>query len=127
LAITPSLFTQENHPSSISCEADYFWISNLVEARRGTDYDLILPIVERSQLNTDRIAFYKREFENGINPIALAFSMYDERVIRGEYYQNTFAHFLLDGHHKIMAASEMAVTVSMLSFTRLNTYAESRS
>jgi hypothetical protein len=53
--------------------------------------------------------------------------MYDERVIRGEYYQNTFAHFLLDGHHKIMAASEMAVTVSMLSFTRLNTYAESRS
>lgn len=93
---------------------------------QGVDYEIILPIVAHSHLNADRIDFYKREFENGLKPTALAFSIYDGRVIRGEYQQNTYAHFLLDGHHKVMAASEMSLAISVLSFTRLNTYAGSR-
>jgi len=124
LTISPSIMTQENRPLSISCEADYFWICHLVESQRGADYEIALPIVERQQLNADRIDFYKRMFENEQNPVALAFSMYDKRVIRGEYYQNAFAHFLLDGHHKVMAASEMSRLISLLSFTRLSTYVE---
>lgn len=126
LSVTPSLFTRKNRPSSISCEADYFWVCQLAETEREARYEIILPIVDRSQFNVDRIAFYKEEFEKHNNPTGLAFSMYDERAVRGEYYQNAFAHFLLDGHHKVMAASEMSRPVSILSFTLLNTYAESR-
>lgn len=125
LTVMPLFSTQENRPSSISCKADYFWICHLTETKHGADYEIILPIVDRLQLNTDKIAFYKRELENRLRPIALTFSMYDERTVRGAYYQNTFAHFLLDGHHKVMAASEMYHAISMLTFTRLNTYAES--
>jgi hypothetical protein len=124
LTITPSLMTQENRPLSISCEADYFWICRLVEKKQAADYEIILPIIEKSQLDTHRIDFYKREFQHALSPIALAFSMYDERVIRGEYYQNAFAHFLLDGHHKVMAASELSQAISLLSFIRLNSYVE---
>jgi hypothetical protein len=124
LTVTPSFVTQENRPSSISCEADYFWICRLTETRNSADYEIILPIVDHSQLSKDRIAFYKKGFENEQNPVALAFSMYDERAVRGEYGQNAFAHFLLDGHHKVMAASEMSRAISLLSFTRLNSYAE---
>jgi hypothetical protein len=86
--------TQENRPLSISCEADYFWICHLVENKRGADSEIVLPIVDQLQLNLERIDFYTRKFENGLNPVELAFSMYDERVIRCEYYQNAFAHFL---------------------------------
>lgn len=124
LEIQPSLFTQENRPDAISCEADYFWLCHLAETQRRADYEMILPIVERSQLNSDRINFYKNMFENKQNPTALGFSMHDERIVRGEYGQNAFVHFLLDGHHKVMAACEMSCSISLLSFTRLDTYAE---
>ena len=124
LEVTPSLITQENRPDAISCDADYFWLCRLTEMQHSADYEMILPIVERSQLNTDRIAFYKNMFENKQKPVALAFSMFDERAVRGEYGQNAFAHFLLDGHHKVMAANEMFRSISLLSFTRLDTYAE---
>jgi hypothetical protein len=125
LTITPSLMSQENRPLVISCEADYFWISQFTQTPKSAEYEIILPIVERLQLDPGRIDFYKRKFETGLNkPMALAFSMHDERVIRGEYDQSAFVHFLLDGHHKVMAASEISQAVSLLSFTRLNTYAE---
>lgn len=125
--VKPSLMTQGNRPNTISCNADYFWLCRLTEMEHSADYEMILPIVERSQLNINRIAFYKSMFDNNQNPVALAFSMYDERAVRGEYGQNALVHFLLDGHHKIMAASEMFRSIFVLSFTRLNTYAETMS
>ena len=126
LSVTPTLLTRKTRPSSIGCEADYFWVCRLTETAREAEYEIILPIVDRSQFNIERVAFYKNEFEKHSNPIVLAFSIYDERAVRGEYRQSAFAHFLLDGHHKVMAASEMSRPVSILSFTRLNTYTESR-
>ena len=67
----------------------------------------------------------RAEFESGHNPTALALSIYDSRAPMGRYYQNALAHFLLDGHHKVMAASQLSRPISILSFLRLNSYAES--
>jgi hypothetical protein len=124
LEVQPSLITQENRPNSISCEADYFWLCRLTETKNSADYEMILPIVERLQLNADRISFYKNMFKNKQNPTALAFSTHDERVVRGEYDQSALVHFLLDGHHKVMAANELSQAISLLSFNRLSTYAQ---
>jgi hypothetical protein len=38
----------------------------------------------------------------------------------GSYFEWTLAHFLLDGHHKVMAASRVKKPISILSFLLLN-------
>ena len=122
--VAPSLLTHQDQPWQISCEADYFWLCHFEKNEHGADYEMILPIVARSELDPDRVAFYKAEFEGGRDPTALAFSMHDGRVVMGQYYQNALAHFLLDGHHKMMAASQLSRSITILSFLRLDTYAE---
>jgi len=127
LTVTPSLVTGQDCPQEISCGADYFWLCNLTTSQKTAEYEIILPIVDRLKLGRERIDFYKSEFQKGGHPTALSFSMYDERAIRGEYLQNAFVHFLLDGHHKVMAASEMSHEISMLSFLALDPYTAARS
>ncbi|MGB8984505.1 MAG: hypothetical protein WCC12_21745, partial [Anaerolineales bacterium] len=127
LTVTPSLVTGQNCPQEISCGADYFWLCNLTTSQKTAEYEIILPIIDRRKLDRERIDFYKKAFQGVMKPTAMTFSMYDERAVRGEYLQKAFVHFLLDGHHKVLAASEMSQSVSVLSFLALDPYNAARS
>jgi len=118
LTVKPTLLTQEKTPGRVSCEADYFWSCPVQKHEEHND-EIILPIVPSADLNAERIASYKARLERGEKPTALAFSILDKRTPGGRYVENILAHFLLDGHHKVMAASQLSQPVSILSFMYL--------
>lgn len=119
VTVTPTLIAQGNLPRGVSCEADYFWLCGLQTTDQRADYELVLPLVPPSELMPDRVAFYQTQLTHGDTPTALALSMYDGRAPMGIYSQTALVHFLLDGHHKMMAASQSAKPLSILSFLRL--------
>jgi hypothetical protein len=82
-------------------------------------YEALFPLVEESQLNRSVIENYKLSMVEGLRPTALAFSVVDVRFPSGRGFEWQLAHFLLDGHHKVMAASELDQPLTILSF--LNT------
>jgi hypothetical protein len=112
----PVLVAGQKPPVYTGCQADYYWSGQYTEAPNHGEYEIILPIVPRSDINGNRVAYYKALYKDGREPTALAFSMYDYRVVRGEYYTDILSHFLLDGHHKVMAASQLSRSVTILSF-----------
>jgi hypothetical protein len=119
VTMTPTLIAQGNPPRGVSCDADYFWVCRVQTTERSAEYELILPLVAPNELNRARVAFYQTQFTRGCMPTALALSMYDGRAPMGRYSQTALAHFILDGHHKMMAASQSAKPLSILSFLRL--------
>jgi hypothetical protein len=100
-----------------NCQADYYWMRHINPDEYLYRDEIILPVVEERRLNKRRIKFYKDRIIEGQVPTALAFSIVDSRVPRGGlYHQSTLVHFLLDGHHKVMAASQLEKPISILSF-----------
>jgi hypothetical protein len=116
LEVTPRIMTRENRDRTVSCEADYYWLCQMREKEKGNEYEMILPLASQASLDQERISFYKNKLADGQVPTALALSFVDGRIIRGEYHQTALAHFLLDGHHKIMAASELSKPITLMSF-----------
>jgi hypothetical protein len=116
ITVKPSLIAGQKPPVYISCQADYYWLGYYEKTLKQLDFELVLPVVPRSEINGNRVAYYKAWYKSGREPTALSFSVYDYRLIRGEFGQVTLAHFLLDGHHKVMAASQMSRSISVLSF-----------
>jgi hypothetical protein len=122
ITMKPLLMIGQEPPVSLSCQADYYWLGHFDETHKGSDYELLLPIVPRSNLSEIRVRDYRAMFKTGQEPVALAFSMRDDRAVAGQFYQTTLAHFLLDGHHKVMAASQMSRSITLLSFLYLRDY-----
>lgn len=103
----------------IGCQADYFWWRLFREKINEITYELILPFVPEKNLSAERISWYQNQFQLGHKPTALALSMIDERDISGgRFKERALVHFLLDGHHKVMAASQIGRPVTILSFLR---------
>ena len=51
----------------------------------------------------------------GETPTALAISVVDVRCPAGRFWDVTLLHFLLDGHHKMTAASDLNRPINVLS------------
>jgi hypothetical protein len=81
-------------------------------------YELILPCVAETALDATRVADYREQIQQGQTPTALALSFNDERAPSGRCVQSALVHMLLDGHHKIMAASQLGQPIQVLSFLR---------
>jgi hypothetical protein len=120
LHITPSLIKPSNKPRGLSCDADYFWLSRYRETEREAEYEIVLPSVPQSELDSEQLSTYQAMFRNGRTPTALALSIGDERYPRLQYTQWALAHILLDGHHKMMAASLESKPLTILSFLTLS-------
>lgn len=117
----PIHLKQAQRPLSIGCHADYFWWRLFREGEDETTYELILPFVPERSLSAERILWYQTQFQLGHKPTALALSMIDERVVSGRFRETALVHFLLDGHHKVMAASQIGHPITILSFLRETT------
>jgi hypothetical protein len=83
-------------------------------------YEAILPLVNKDHLNQTSINSYKEAIEKGISPTALALSLVDLRYPSGKGFDWRLMHFLLDGHHKLMAACQLRQPITLLSFLNIN-------
>jgi hypothetical protein len=85
-------------------------------------FEFIIPMFPRTFLHTDAVCSYKASLSSGATPTALALSVLDIKQPsdwEGDPEINAhwcLSHYLLDGHHKILAASELGLPISILSF-----------
>ncbi len=113
----------EQHP--FDCMADYFWAKRIFEGK--DDYkrnvyqdELILPLVPEQQIKPQRVREYEQAILRGAKPTVLALSVIYKTGIMGRYDSWTLAHFVIDGHHKIMAASNLGKPITILSFLSID-------
>ena len=90
---------------------------------RGGLFEFIVPMFPKRYLEDKTIQSYKTLLENQSIPTALAISILDVKqpaVWHGNTPEVTehwcLAHYLLDGHHKMYAASQAGKPISLLSF-----------
>jgi len=84
----------------------------------------ILPLYSLNYLDRKTIDQYKHHFGMGKKPTALALTIVDgKHSMMGDAFDAPDAfnlmHFLLDGHHKVMAAYEAGAEIDILSFFRI--------
>lgn len=84
---------------------------------------VVMPLHEPSQLNRERIEYWKRQRLAGMNLTAFAVAVLDDQQPAMAPADNTYPYeeqFLLtlctlDGHHRIQAAAELGAPVRILS------------
>jgi hypothetical protein len=78
-------------------------------ADRGALFEFIVPMFPKRYLHEETIDSYAAMLDHHTNPTALAVSILDVK-------HWCLAHYLLDGHHKMFAASKVGRSISLLSF-----------
>jgi hypothetical protein len=101
-------------------KTNYNWTEMGIQYTGDTLIESILPLVGHAELNPATIKGYKAMLKHDIQPTALAFSVVDTRCISGSFWEWHLAHFLLDGHHKVMAASQVEKPITLLSFLNID-------
>jgi hypothetical protein len=118
IEVRPTRTTFNEFAAMLKDRTGYLWWHLHESDERDRAFELVLPAVDESQLNAERIAHYRGLLEHGHRPTALALSMLEERFPGGRSHDRALVHFLLDGHHKVMAASQLGQPIVVLSFLR---------
>ncbi len=120
--VTPSIMLRENGNELFNSnwDVDYYWQNSIKITEKSREYDVIFPIVARSEISPDRTLYYENRLKNGEKPVALCMTIEDIRSPGGRYEESVTARILLDGHHKVMATSRLSVPISILSFSYLS-------
>jgi hypothetical protein len=83
-------------------------------------FEFVVPVVDLAAIDDDRVGQYEESFRSGTQPTALAISVLDARSPAIEVPDPgthwCLAHFLLDGHHKAVAAARTGQPLRILSF-----------
>ena len=85
-------------------------------------FEFIVPMFPKRWLDTEAVSSYRNELLAGSTPTALALSILDIKQPadwEGDPEINShwcLSHYLLDGHHKTLAASELGAPITILSF-----------
>jgi hypothetical protein len=96
---------------------DYFWLGGFHSTLTTAGYEIVLPLVPRSHIDSSRVRSYSDTPRSGLLPTALALSVLDSCNPQGRgILVEGLVHFLLDGHHKVMAASNSREPIRLLSF-----------
>jgi hypothetical protein len=85
---------------------------------------VVMPLHNPNLLNRDRIDYWKRQIASGVVPTAYAISIVDDQAPAMDQFDSTYpyleqfllANCLIDGHHRVQAASDMGVPVRLLAF-----------
>ena len=89
-------------------------------------FEFIVPMFPQNWLKAEEVGRYESLISSGQQPTALALSVLDvkqpanwqEGIEVVEHW--CLAHYLLDGHHKMFAASVVGKPITMLSFLAVN-------
>jgi hypothetical protein len=81
----------------------------------------IVPLFSTKTLNQKTIEKYMKEIQAGMLPTALSITIAEgKHIMAGSGYEAPDAislmHFLIDGHHKVYAASQLGKPITLLSF-----------
>jgi hypothetical protein len=88
-------------------------------------FEFIVPMYPESWLNAEEVQMYKARIESGQKPTALALSVLDiKQPANWEGEPDVtehwcLSHYLIDGHHKMFAASVENKSITVLSFLAL--------
>jgi hypothetical protein len=103
-------------------KTEYYRLSTRLCQDRSAFYEFLIPIFPQSRLHQDRIASYISDLQSGHAPTAIALSVLDVKqpavwdtqpAITSHW---CLAHYLLDGHHKVVAASKSGLPLTLLTF-----------
>lgn len=101
---------------------EYYRTTRLSMTNARGLFEFIVPMFPRSFLHAETVSSYKAALSTGSIPTALALSVLDVKQPAewdGDPEINAhwcLSHYLLDGHHKTLAASELGLPISILSF-----------
>ncbi|HEY9219431.1 MAG TPA: hypothetical protein VIO94_15395 [Phenylobacterium sp.] len=80
-------------------------------------FEFVIPMYPRNWLNADRVQHYRRLFDEGREPTAVAVSVLDiKQPADSRVAHWCLAHYVLDGHHKLEAASLSGRPMTLISF-----------
>jgi hypothetical protein len=118
LDIRPVYYPSQDLPDGR--KTNYNWCELGSKYAENTLIESTLPLVGHADLNPATIKGYKAMLNHDLKPTALAFSVVDVRCISGSFWEWHLSHFLLDGHHKVMAASQVEKPITLLSFLNID-------
>lgn len=89
--------------------------------QKGKLYEAALPLVSEKYFQRNEIEKYVSAIKKDkSNPTALALSVVDVRWVSARAFDWRLIHFILDGHHKMMAASMAGKPITILSFLNID-------
>lgn len=85
-------------------------------------YEFVVPLFDVSRLDSQTVEGYRHAIHDGAQPTAVALTLLDWRQpamwpgdpVVSEHF--LLSHYLLDGHHKVYAASQEHAPLTLLSF-----------
>lgn len=100
----------------------YRLVPKWVVAQHAALAAIVAPLHATASLDPERVRYWRRQFELGVRPTALALSVVDvqERQVAGPEPSilHLLTFFLLDGHHRLMAAADLRLPVRLLVYSR---------
>lgn len=138
LELSPRLIRRGSPQDYFVADQPLLWIPQSDEPENpGTDYyreatrhldsesalfEFVVPLLDQARLNAEVVAEYERSMAAGRKPTALAISILDWRQpatwqpdppVTQHYL---LANYLIDGHHKMLAAANTGRPLTVLSF-----------
>ena len=105
-------------------KSEYYRTATIPFAPNSTLFEFIVPMFPNRSLRQETIDLYLSTLKPPAIPTALAVSILD---LKEAVHANgdigvhwCLAHFLLDGHHKVYAASQAGKAINLLSFLALD-------
>lgn len=101
---------------------EYYRTETAKIGNRGALFEFIVPMFPKRYLHAKTIESYEAISDHRTTPTALAVSILDVKQPANRNGNSAIAshwclaHYLLDGHHKMYAASEVGKPISLLSF-----------
>jgi hypothetical protein len=102
--------------------AEYYRTGLTRMGNRRSLFEFVVPMYPKNYLRAEATSSYKNAFSQRGIPTALAVSILDVKqpatwVGNPDVTEHwCLSHYLLDGHHKVYAAAELGMPVSILSF-----------
>lgn len=101
-------------------------------SEKGKAFEFIMPLYPTHNLNEERVSFYENQLQQGIQPIVVSIGMEQAKYsmvwpeVEGQEaepqypYHYALMNFVLDGHHKLMAAYRQQKPIKLISFLYCN-------
>lgn len=95
----------------------YFRGSSYPLAENKEFYEFLVPMFPPNWLDEDRVTEYRQMIRAGVVPTALTVSILDVRQPWDQFMRHwCLAHYLIDGHHKVWAASLENKPLTLMAF-----------
>ena len=116
------LFAEYEGEAPHSPKTSYYRCKDFAMSDTVRFFDFLIPLQEPATLDSQRVSEYEQVLRGGTIPTAFSVSLLDIKAPAlkaspapvSEHW--CLANYVLDGHHKIYAASRQNLSVSVLSF-----------